>query len=131
MLGTLQRGATLRHEMLELLRVQLVVLDDDGVRSSVSANPVAAEETTQIRDGHLQALQGSRRRRIAPHGVDQLIDRHRRAGTEQERPQHRPRLASAERDRAAVHENCDRSENAELRPGNGFNPADNPYFPPS
>ena len=113
-------GAGALEQRLEAVGVHGVGLDLQHVARRARDQPVA-ERAAQMR--HVTVQRGDRRlgRLVAPHAVDETIDRHHASRLEHEHREHRAPSQAADRDRLAVANDLQRPEDAKL---------DHPWAPP-
>ena len=116
-----QLASPLGHEPLEAVRVEALGIEPQLVavlarhdHAGRGAAGLTRQRLAQAGDLHLHRLGGVRRWTLAPELVDQPVRAERLVGVQQQQRQQRPLLAPAERDRAALVEDLERAENAEV-----------------
>ena len=116
-----QLAATLGHEPLEAVRVEAVRIDRQLVAAVACHNHAGRsvagftrQRPAQAGDLHLHRLGGVGGWTLAPELVDQTVCAERLVGVQQEQRQQRTLLAPAERDWAALVEDLERAEYAEV-----------------
>ncbi len=103
------------EEELEAGRVERVVLQLELVRMPAGAQHVARGQLTpKLRDEVLHDLGGGRRGVAVPQLLDDAVAGHRAVALDYEQGQQLPLAAAAQRQRAAIVENIQRSEDADF-----------------
>jgi hypothetical protein len=102
------------QEPLEARSIDPVAPDLEDVARRTCDHRVVRERRAQPRDVDAQRLLGARRRVAAPQLLDQLVDRDRSAGVEQEQSEERALPSSTELERTTVTRGFDRAEHPEL-----------------
>jgi len=114
------------HEVLESVGVEVLALDrqlvaalarHDRARAGVVVTPSRRERLSQSRDLDVQELGGRGRRPLAPQLVDQPVRGERLVGVQQQQGEQRSLPAPAERNRPALVEDLERTEDVEVHEG--------------
>ncbi len=92
---TVEASAGFAHAGFEVERVQAVPIDPDGVAARVALDALA-ERLAKLRHVRLQRVTCGVGGRLAPHTVDQPVDRHRRVGFGEEQGEDEPLLRTAQ-----------------------------------
>jgi hypothetical protein len=102
-------------EPLEAQRIEFVLFDRDPVAALLPGDPprTARDRLAQVGHVHLQRLPGPLRGPLAPHRVDETVDRHDRVRRQQQAAQKRALLRAAERP-TALH--LERAQDPKERP---------------
>ena len=116
-----QLAPPLGHEPLEAVRIELLGIEPQLVAAPArhdhplrSVAGPGGERLTQAGDMHLHGLGGVGGWTLAPELIDQPVRAERLVEVQQQQRQQRPLLAAPERDRAALDEDLERTENAEV-----------------
>ena len=114
-------GAAPGEEPLEAVRVELLGIERQLVaalarddRAVAAASVRARQRLAQTRDVHLQRLGRAGGRMLPPQRVDQAVRGERLVGVEQQQREQRARLGPRKREAAAVVEDLERAEDAEV-----------------
>ena len=108
--------ARLGKEALEPGDVELVRLDQHAVGVAPRLEAVGADGTAQTVDVDLQRADRARGRPLAPERVDEPLARDGRTAPQQQLREQRALLRAAERNRAALGDHLDWTQQPEFRP---------------
>jgi hypothetical protein len=92
----------------------LFAVERKAIPGSVAGDCVWAEVSTEHRNVDGDRVLRRWRRRLAPDGVDQAIDRDTAIRLEEERSEECPRPRPSQRDATAVHDRFERAQDTEL-----------------